>query len=306
MNDSDDYLQVKRGRPKKFTEDVKRKIPVMPISSSLAMSRLYSDLQKSYTKENYNQKLRNMILKVPYIVKLPNNILQLQLQNFLEESVKQLMISELELVGFTLVLDRVDINNLDIPSEELLKLCFFISKNIFEGNQDILNSIKSSLKGQFKNFETNLMRLSPVISFTIADVNKRYDQMEKYMYSNINYSYYVDDIIRLSPPYQVSDKKSIKNGEEAEKKTSKYQPRQPKLEIAKDSVKKDPSLEEVKNDQQSALDYYNLMPLEDNEFYLNPEGICYDKPIRHPFEFLNDEIPDLDNDDDLEMLLSFS
>lgn len=304
MSDSDDFLPVKRGRPKKIPDHIKRKCKVIFYNSSIAMSRHHADLQKIYTKANYSQKLRNMISRVPYIVKLPNNYLQLQLQNYLEESAKQLMISELELVGFTLVLEKIFFNNLSISPEELLKLSLFISKQVFESDEEILLIIKNSLKGQFRNFETNLIRLSEGISLSTSEINKRYKEIEKGMYSSINYTYYVDNIIRQSPPYKTSDRffdNPDKNQLMAEE--GKMEP-----QVLNEPKILHPDTEEVYNDQQSALDYYNLMPIEDDEFHVNPDDDLIDKFIRHPFEFLNDEIPMLeDNDeDDIGMLLSFS
>ena len=130
MIDTNGLLKVKRGRPKKTPEDSIRKVIVVPYGSDLAMSKYYSDLQIIYKSKTYTQKLRNMILKVPSIIKLPNHIRKLQIRNFLEDCAKEFIISELELVGFTIVLDKLIINNLSIHIEELFKLCFFISKNV--------------------------------------------------------------------------------------------------------------------------------------------------------------------------------
>ena len=142
MNDPDYFSRVKRGRPKKYPEQKEQKVNILPTNSGLATSRQYSYLQIAYTIENFNQKLRNMIQRVFIIVKFPYHILQIQLQGYLEEIVKEFMISEIELVGFTIVMDRVLKQNFKIPPEELLKLCFFISKQVFESNEEILFSIK--------------------------------------------------------------------------------------------------------------------------------------------------------------------
>ena len=306
MSDSDDFLPVKRGRPKKITDKNQRKTKGNPYSSGVAMSRHHSDLQKSYAKENYSQKIRNMITRIPFVVNLPNNILQLQLQNFLEESTKQLMISELELVGFTLVLERLLQKNLNMHPEELLKTCFFISKNVFESNEETLLTIKSSLKCQFKNFEANLIRLSEGMSFSTFEINKRYKEIENCRYSIINYTYFVDNIIRQSPPYKTSEK----NYNNPDKNHVKVEERKMEQEIDNESKKLDPDVEEAFNDQQSALDYYNLMPIEDNEFHIRFDDEWIQKFIEHPSELLNEEIPILEveneDEDDIGMLLSLS
>ena len=302
MSDSDDFLPLKRGRPKKSSNLNKRKSKAISYSSSLVMSRHLSNLQKIYTKENYNQKLINMITRVPHVVNLPIHILQLQLQIFLEESAKQLMLTELELVGFTIVLEKLLLKNLNMPGEELLKICLFISKNVFESNEETLLTIKSSLKCQFKNFETNLMILSQGISFTISDINKRYKDIEKSMHSSINYTYYVDSIIRQSPPYKTSDK----NYGNPDKYLLKAEEGKMGLKNFDESKKLHHITEEAFNDQQSALEYYNLMPIEDDKFLINPDNTLADKFMGHRLEFLDYEIPILDDEDDIGTLLSFS
>ena len=302
MNDSDSFFHVKRGRPKKYSDHIKFKSDLIAIDSGLAMSRKYSDLQIIYTSENFNQKLRNMIFRVPTIVKFPNHILQLQLQSYLEEAVKQLMISELELVGFTIVLDRVLNRNCEIPPEELLKLCFFISKNVFESDEEILLLIKSSLKSEFKNFEINFVHLSQGISFTVSEINKRYMEIENQMYSDINYSYYVDDIIRLSPPYQLSGRNSLKNNYKTDKNPFKVIQRHRQFEATKESVSFNSITKGNKDDQQLALDYYNLMPLEDMYFYTCYDITAMDKAIAYSFEAMGDDLPKFHNNDDAEML----
>ena len=303
MNDSDGFLKVKRGRPKKISEHIKRNLVVNSIESNHVMSRHISDLQINYINENFNQRLRNMILRVPILVKLPNQILKLQLQKILEDCVKELMISELELIGFTIVLERIIINSLSIPIEEFLKLCFFISKNVFESNKDILHFIKSRLSRQFKNFDKNFIQLSQGMSFSIIDINKRYRKFEKIIYSDINYSYYVDSIIRVSPPYNVTGKKLLDNDAKSNKNIFIIRKRQKKFEIDDQLSSDKCNGEEIKDDQDSSLDYYNLRPLDDNDLYLKYTDSIIHKTTKDPLDFLNDEIPDVFGDDDSEIVL---
>jgi hypothetical protein len=257
-----------------------------------------------------------MIWNIPQVVKLPNKILQLPLQNFLEESVKQMMITEPELAGFTLVLERLDLTNTEIPLEELLKICFFISKINFESDEDILKTMKDNLKAQFKNFEQNLMKVNPSMPFSISEINKRYQKLNRFMHSNVNYTYYVDDIIRLSPPYQISDKKfekkeenSIKKAENTEKipENSQKKPFTIKYPKAKSESLKTPEyIESILDQHLSGLDYNNLLPLETHENYLELEPLEREKPEIHPYDFLNSDYSIPENDFELEMLLNFS
>ena len=304
MDDSDGLLQIKRGRPKKNCKNIKLNAIWFPINSIQSIGMHYSELKKIYTNKSYNQKLRNMIMRVPIIVKLPSFILKCKLQNFLEESAKQLMISELELVGFTIVLEKLKINHFDIPPEELLKLCFFISKNVFESDQEILIFIKSTLKLEYKNFEINFIRLSQGISFTISEINKRYGEFEKSMHSDINYSYYVDNIIRSSPPYQMTGRNAVKNSDETHKKPLQIKQKQDIFKITTRSTKYKSITEEADDDQMSALEYYNIMPLIENDLYLNPNETISNKTIKNSFELFNDENPAFFYNEDAEILLN--
>lgn len=299
MNDPDDFIQVKRGRPKKFSDEARRRFQISLQTNVSSNTRAYADLQKNFIKENYSQKLRNMLSRIPTIVKLPSKILQLPLQNFFEESVKQLMISELELVGFSLILQRIDLNNTELQAEELLKLCFYLAKVAFETSEEVMTSIKDTFKHQYKNFESDLSKINPDLNFSVIELNKRYQELNNFMFANINYSYYVDDIVRLSPPYQISDKKQEKKVE-VEVKEEYMQRRQ---RVTKANRVERMEIEDFCQQPSVKLDYYSLMPLEEHEFYLNadsPEG-----PVRnkHPFDFLNFLTENSEDDEDTEMLL---
>ena len=308
MNDPDDYIQVKRGRPKKFSDEARRRFQLSLHTNVSSNTRAYADLQKNYIKENYSQKLRNMLSRIPCIVKLPSRILQLPLQNFFEESVKQLMVSELEIVGFSLILQRIDLNTTEIQAEELLKLGFFLSKIAFETSEEVMTSIKDIFKQHYKNFESDLSKINPNLTLTVVELNKRYMELNNFMFANINYSYYVDDIVRLSPPYQISDKKHEKK-EEVEVK-EEYMPRRQRAAETMRAQRME--IDEFCSQPSVKLDYYSLMPLEEHEYYLNAES---PGRAKHPFDFLNflagkckkeeDDDEDDDDEEDTEKLLQF-
>lgn len=299
MNDPDDFIQVKRGRPKKFSDEARRRFQLSIQNNLSSNTKLYADLQKSFIKENYSQKLRNMVARIPHIVKLPSKILQLPLQNFFEESVKQMMVSEIELVGFSLILQRIDLNSVELQAEELIKICFYLAKITFETNEEILANIRDLFKHQYKNFENDLNKMNPDLNFTVMELNKRYNELNEFMFTNINYSYYVDDIVRLSPPYQISDKKHEKRMESEAKED--YMPRRIRAAEQKRQVKIEVEVPEVKIE--NTLDYYSLMPLEEHEYYLTPDTAQSKTKTKHPFDFLNYLIPNCEEDEDVEALL---
>lgn len=299
MNDPNDFIQVKRGRPKKFSDEARRRFQLSMQSNLSSNTKLYADLQKNFIKENYSQKLRNMVARIPYIVKLPSKILQLPLQNFFEESVKQMMVSEIELVGFSLILQRIDLNSVELQADELIKICFYFAKITFETNEEVLANIRDLFKHQYKNFENDLNKMNPDLNFTVMELNKRYNELNEFMFTNINYSYYVDDIVRLSPPYQISDKKHEKKVEVEIK--DDYMPRRIRATEQKRQIKVEIEVPEAKIEHK--LDYYSLMPLEEHENYLNSDESKNLTKSKHPFDFLNYLIPTCEEDEDVEALL---
>ena len=118
------------------------------------------------------------------------------------------------------------------------------------------------------------------------------------MFTNINYSYYVDNIIRISPPYQLSGKNDLKKYDHTDEKLLNLNKRPRKRKSAKGLEKHFSVIEEAKDDQQLALDYYNLMPLEDKDLKTYTHDTGVDKTIGHELEILGDDFPKFyDNDE---------
>lgn len=284
MASNDQFFQVKRGRPKKISlvEQISRERTFRSNenldSNSLVLAR------KAYLKVGFSQKLRLMISILPRHVDFPSNVKLLPLLNLLEESAKKLMVSEIELATASLILSSIDWENSKFMIEETIDCCFFLAKRQLESDKILIDLLQNSLLKHYQNFSAVLCEISKTTENDIKAINSRYKEltMTGYQY-NVNYNYYVDEIIRVSPPYNLSLKrpKIEKISEKVEESTSKP------------SQKEEYELEPLDNfdDYLSSITYHTLLPLHDYENYYQ----LLDSGIPSYPALLNDsEISELD------------
>ena len=120
---------------------------------------------------------------------------------------------------------------------------------------------------KYKGFDEKMKELDKHMSFGLKEINQRYNQLRnsriKY---DINYNYYIDEIIRTSPPYNINIKK-------------------PKLESKTVDNKKEGVeefvFEPIDKDNFGGLTYENLFPIN------NEEALLYDISESYPENILN-------------------
>ena len=298
MDSNDNFFQVKRGRPKKISleEQINRERSLnafgVPDPNSI------KDDQKSYLKYVFSQQLQLMISLIPEYVEFPNNIKVLPLFNLLEEASKKVMVSEIELTSASLVLSQVNWEKTKIPVEEIIDCSFFHAKRLLESDKSILDRIQYCLISCYPYFLEHLATITQAVEIDVKSISKRYKQLTRsgHIY-NVNYNYYVDEIIRVSPPYNIN-LKPPKNKNEASilESTRKL--------TEKNEYYLEPSsgLEEIAT---RVITYDNLLPLHDYEDYLLTGG---DDAIHLASPYYGSEISEncvLQEEEDILKLLDF-
>lgn len=129
-------LGAKRGRPKKLSEleikeQERQKKPNTHNSKSVL---LYSSL-KDYREKVYSQKIAQMISSLPLLIRFSEKIKKTNLKNILEEAVKRLMMSEIELAAFYLVLDSAIWADTEQNLEVIILACGFKTLNLLEAKK---------------------------------------------------------------------------------------------------------------------------------------------------------------------------
>ena len=203
-----EIFQVKRGRPRKLAcGGCNLNNP----GALLSRNSDYNSCEKNQIAphhENLSQGVKSIISALLKHACIPNHIKTLPLVYIFEESAKRMMINELELAAISLIIDTMDWDSKSHSAEDRILYCFYLGKKQLESSNLVLDSIEESLKMHFKDISQSHPLLLKEVSIDIKKLSSRYRLLKRNASKiNINYNYYVDDILRISPPYKVTGKK---------------------------------------------------------------------------------------------------
>ncbi|OMJ88600.1 hypothetical protein SteCoe_9465 [Stentor coeruleus] len=208
MGDLEQFIKVKRGRPRKISKERFKSLQNSFQSSGDSSTIKYFEKQKIYLKENYCQKFQMMLSVIPKFVKFSSKARSLPVLNFLQESAKKYFMNELEIAALSLFLSSVQWELRNYSVEEVIESCCLLSKKFFESDQELLNYLETKLESQYSNIDKITSLIKKKIHIDLKKLNKRLKALIKSSKKfNINYNYYVDEIIRMSPPYNIDIKK---------------------------------------------------------------------------------------------------
>lgn len=213
-------FQVKRGRPKKLSVESWKLYQKKQESLQENRKNDLNQLQNLYTNEVYSQKLARMLNTFPVCTSISEELRKSPLKTIIEEAAKVNMISEVELALASIYLNKMTEKLNFYSSEEIINSVFFRSKFDLENNKNTLESLRKKLESQFKNFGEIFKIFDNVENISISEINKQYKILNKPRLETVNYSYYVDLVLRTSPPYV---RRSKKSGQDEIKKKFKYE-----------------------------------------------------------------------------------
>lgn len=290
-------LPLKRGRKSldfNFESTLQSSSEPDPFSH---MRKNYERLRTRYLREGYSQKLMMMIRQVINLTKILSFHSIKPVLDIFEATAKKLLISEMELVGFFVLFRKLDLSFKPNSLEELIKLIFIKSKIILEQDEDLMNFLTFMMKTEINSYEEKLSQITDKLDLRTEEISYAYKLLSNVKISQINYNFYIDEILRNSPPYKITKKiftitKRLK-GSETNKLGYKISNIQDKLE----SAYNEPLVEDKINEIHE-LDLYNLMPMTIKE-----SGILlydYDKLERcaSPSECLSSMSPRLDENEE--------
>lgn len=195
--------KVKRGRPcKNHDQDClgDKFKPRMRIPQSDAH---FKYLQNQYLKFDFNQKIKNMILKFLEIFKSKIEY-DIGLLILFEKSIQEMMVSKIEFAAFAVIFSKCDMKVIKLPIEELIKICIFYVKNKIDSRTGIINKIRAKLQLEIVEFTQKLAFYITGNDFTVREINKWLRKLSKASHiTSVNYSYYINDILLISPPYKL-------------------------------------------------------------------------------------------------------
>lgn len=209
MANLEQFFIVKRGRPRKISKEYLKSLQESIQNSADSSTLKYFEKQKNYLKEIYCQKFKMMLSIIPKFANFPYKVRTLPLLNLLEESAKKHIMNELEISALSLLLSSVQWESTKYLAEEILEACCLITKRYFESDIELVNYLQIKLESQYSNLGNIITYMEKDFCLDIKDINKRLKTLLKHSQKfNANYTYYVDEIIRMSPPYNIDLKKT--------------------------------------------------------------------------------------------------
>lgn len=267
MEELFEVFPIKRGRPKK-TDSCKQKQSLNALDHDAAKRLKHlTDLQNAYIKYQYTPRLQNFIWNFLSSLGLPEEVLIANLIEILQENVKFFMITELEFVALCQLLELIDMHSMNMDIEEMIKICCLVVMRRMESDSNLVDLLKMKVKVIYKKFEESFQVFENCLDFDIRDLNKKYNDLQNSKSRKVIYTYYVDQILRNSPPY--CSKKLLKQ------KSGDYQ----------SNIKLSDKVITQVTTQQKNIEFTHLKPIRLQDKHLQNSNLD-DRPKN--LDFLND------------------
>lgn len=172
----------------------------------------YDKDHADYIKSKDPQSLMLMLKRVSYSPKIPYEFRSQPLLRLLSDSADELMLNSLEIAVFYIFLERFGWAEVGISLHFLLLYTGLSAKKSM-GVQT--NHIQEHFNKKVKNFEENYRKwenhIRKYIETSLFDINEAYnDLLSENFEKVVNYNFYVDEILQISPPYQVEGKDCLR------------------------------------------------------------------------------------------------
>jgi hypothetical protein len=214
---SDVYVK-KRGRPKKIGAGCYNMFKSTKHQSleSIAKNLLLKTYEKQHTEYLQCKDTQTLILMLKRISNCPEIPQQFRFQPMLRlliDTVYELIMDPFEIAVFALYLERFGWRDNTLSPHFLLLHVGYASKKYMCSDishiQEYINRKISNFKLMYENWESNILSL---LTVTVVELNESYKKLTSEDYENIvNYNFYVDEILHISPPYQTEMKDVFKN-----------------------------------------------------------------------------------------------
>lgn len=206
MNDYDEVWQIRRGRPRKLLIDECLRLNAFFQQSLPPTEHAYRSAKTQYLKDSYSIDTENLIREALSLADVPLKDKHLPLFIFVQEGVKQMLASDIEVIVFSAIFLRQNLAELTITLEEFVKICIYLAKKQIESNLELLSVIKARLEKEINDFANKVNYFDSGENITTKDILRWSRRLNHSHESSINYSYYVDEILLKAPPYKISEK----------------------------------------------------------------------------------------------------
>ncbi|OMJ96235.1 hypothetical protein SteCoe_195 [Stentor coeruleus] len=172
----------------------------------------YNKKYSEYIKFTFDQNLQRLVRRISNCKYLQRNFNSQPIYRLLIECAQILMLSVVELLILSIYLEKTSENINTLPADILFIYLSFAIKKSIVGNVEV---IKEYLKTKIAHFEKTYSdwenNTFTYLEITLKDINRVFRKFSSFRQEeDLNYSFYVDEILQASPPYQIEAKEIMK------------------------------------------------------------------------------------------------
>ncbi|OMJ73530.1 hypothetical protein SteCoe_27753 [Stentor coeruleus] len=182
---------------------------------SNALLLQYDKDHAEYIQSKDPQSLLLMLKRISHSSKIPHESRFQPLLRLLSDSADELMLNTIEIAVFYIFLERFGWVEVGISLHILL---LYIGLSAKKSIGSYTNHIQEHFNKKIKNFEENFRKwedhIRRYIEISLVEINEAYNQLLSENFENIvNYNFYVDEILQISPPYQIEGKEFLREND---------------------------------------------------------------------------------------------
>lgn len=203
-----------------LSEDTRKQTEVQE-DSELAQAQRYEQLQNAYIDRNPTQQALLYLKRVASDGVIPMEFKRYPLLRLLSEIAKDLLMNELEVVGWSVYLDRFVWGSDPANLHQLLQFSGLAVKCYFDSDVDVITAhIKRKAHRLYDQFEAWKSLNEGNMKILPKEMNSKFRKLNAFpdpadLAALLDYNYIVDEILQLSPPYNSLE---LEAGEEEETK----------------------------------------------------------------------------------------
>lgn len=201
-----------------LSEDTRKQTEAQE-DSELAQAQRYEQLQNAYIDRNPTQQALLYLKRVASDGVIPMEFKRYPLLRLLSEIAKDLLMNELEVVGWSVYLDRFVWGSDPANLHQLLQFSGLAVKCYFDSDVDIITAhIKRKNHRLYDQFEAWKSLNEGSMKILPKEMNSKFRKLNAFpdpadLAALLDYNYIVDEILQLSPPYNSLE---LEPGAEAE------------------------------------------------------------------------------------------
>lgn len=201
-----------------------RKQPEPQDDSEQQQAQVYEQLHNAYSDRNPTQQALLYLKRVASDGVIPMEFKRYPLLRLLSEIAKDLLMNELEVVGWSVYLDRFVWGSDPANLHQLLHFAGLAVKCYFDSEVDVIKAhVRRKNRRLYEQFEAWKSLNEGNMKILPKEMNDKFRKLNAFpdpvdIAALLDYNYIVDEILQLSPPYNAVERDQNAEAEEEEVK----------------------------------------------------------------------------------------